>query len=87
MNLEYRWFYGLSIEDRIPDRSAFSRMRNERFRDSNRFEAAGLVQSRLVGFQSGRQADLMQRPKRRHVDGIPSRGIPSAEVDEYLELN
>jgi transposase len=35
MNLAYRWFCGLSIEDRIPDHSAFSRARNQRFRDSD----------------------------------------------------
>jgi transposase len=34
VNLAYRWFCGLSIEDKIPDHSAFSRTRNERFRDS-----------------------------------------------------
>jgi transposase len=34
VNLAYRWFCGLSIEDRIPDHSAFTRARNERFRDS-----------------------------------------------------
>jgi transposase len=33
VNLAYRWFCGLSIEDRLPDHSAFSRARNERFRD------------------------------------------------------
>jgi len=37
VNLAYRWFCGLSIEDRIPDHSAFSRARNERFRDSDIF--------------------------------------------------
>ena len=53
-NLAYRWFCGLSIEDKIPDHSAFSRARNERFRDSDIFRrvfervvevciAAGLV--------------------------------------------
>ena len=34
VNLAYRWFCGLGIEDKIPDHSAFSRARNERFRDS-----------------------------------------------------
>jgi len=34
VNLAYRWFCGLSIEDKIPDHSAFSRARNERFRES-----------------------------------------------------
>ena len=37
VNLAYRWFCGLSIEDRLPDHSAFSRARNERFRDSGIF--------------------------------------------------
>jgi len=52
--MAYRWFCGLSIEDKIPDHSAFSRARNERFRDSDIFRqvfervveaciAAGLV--------------------------------------------
>lgn len=54
VNLAYRWFCGLSIEDRLPDHSAFSRARNERFRDGDVFRrvfervvsaciAAGLV--------------------------------------------
>jgi transposase len=37
VNLAYRWFCGLSIEDKIPDHSAFSRARNERFRESDIF--------------------------------------------------
>ena len=54
MNLAYRWFCGLSIEDKVPDHWAFSRARHERFRDSDIFRrvfervvetciAAGLV--------------------------------------------
>lgn len=39
VNLAYRWFCGLSIEDRVPDHSAFSRARNERFRDSAIFRS------------------------------------------------
>ena len=35
VNMAYRWFCGLSIEDTIPNHSAFSRARNERFRDSD----------------------------------------------------
>src|SRR3954468_8689235 len=31
LNLAYRWFCGLGIEDKIPDHSAFTRVRNERF--------------------------------------------------------
>ena len=54
VNLTYRWFCGLNIEDEIQNHSAFSRARNERFRDSDIFRrlfervvetciAAGLV--------------------------------------------
>jgi transposase len=54
VNLAYRWFCGLSIEDKIPDHSVFSRARHERFRESDAFRrvfervveaciAAGLV--------------------------------------------
>src|SRR6201988_947633 len=37
VNLAYRWFCGLSIEDKVPDHSAFSRARHERFCDSDIF--------------------------------------------------
>jgi transposase len=37
VNFAYRWFCGLSIEDQVPDHSAFSRARNERFRASDIF--------------------------------------------------
>ena len=39
VNFAYRWFCRLSIEDKIPDHSAFSRARNERFRDSDIFRS------------------------------------------------
>jgi len=39
VNLAYRWFCGLSIEDKVPDHSAFSRARNERFRESDIFRS------------------------------------------------
>src|SRR5689334_1640071 len=37
VNLAYRWFCDLGLEDSIPDHSAFSRARNERFRESDLF--------------------------------------------------
>ena len=35
VNLAYRWFCRLGIEDDVPDHSAFSRVRHERFRDAD----------------------------------------------------
>jgi transposase len=35
VNLAYRWFCRLGIEDRIPDHSVFCRARHERFRESD----------------------------------------------------
>src|SRR5262249_9021166 len=35
VNLAYRWFCKLSIEDKIPDHSVFCRARHERFRESD----------------------------------------------------
>ena len=35
VNLAYRWFCGLSIEDPMANHSAFSRARRDRFRDSD----------------------------------------------------
>jgi transposase len=37
VNLAYRRFCGLSIEDTIPDHSAFSRAHHEQFRESDMF--------------------------------------------------
>jgi transposase len=57
LNLAYRWFCGLSIEDKIPDHSAFSRARNERFRESDIFRrvferlVAACIAAGLVGGQ------------------------------------
>src|SRR5438105_6519458 len=46
VNFAYRWFCGLSIEDKVPDHSAFSGARNDRFRDSGVFRS---VFERVVG--------------------------------------
>src|ERR1700687_3476459 len=46
VNLAYRWFCKLGIEDAVPDHSAFSRARNERFREGDVFRR---VFERVVG--------------------------------------
>ena len=78
VNLAYRWFCGLSIEDRIPDHSAFSRARNERFRDSDIFRrvfervveaciAAGLVGGE--GFAVDASLIVADANKQRSIPG------------------
>jgi transposase len=37
LNLAYRWFCRLSLEDEVPNHSAFSKKRHGRFRDSDLF--------------------------------------------------
>lgn len=55
VNLAYRWFCGLGIEDRVPDHSAFTRARNERFREHDVFRrvfervVASCIDADLVG--------------------------------------
>jgi len=46
VNLAYRWFCGLSIEDKVPDHSVFSRARNERFCNCGIFRS---IFERVVG--------------------------------------
>src|SRR5271170_7066795 len=80
VNLAYRWFCRLGIEDAIPDHSAFSRVRNERFREGDVFRrvfervveaciAAGLVGGE--GFAV--DASLIEADANKH------RSIPGSE--------
>ena len=73
-----RWFCGLSIEDKIPDHSAFCRARNERFRDSDLFRhvfervvedciAAGLVGGE--GFAVDASLIVADANKQRSIPG------------------
>src|SRR5580704_4267836 len=98
VNLAYRWFCGLSIEDKVPDHSAFSRARHERFRDSNMFRrvfervvdaciAAGLVGGQ--GFAVDASLIVADANKQRSVPGLEwtqTRAAESASraMREYL---
>jgi transposase len=98
VNLAYRWFCGLSIEDKIPDHSAFSRARNERFCDSDIFRhvfervveaciAAGLVGGE--GFAVDASLIVADANKQRSIPGTEweKRRDPetaSRAVKEYL---
>jgi transposase len=98
VNLAYRWFCGLSIEDKVPDHSAFSRARHERFRDSDIFRrvfehvvetciAAGLVGGE--GFAVDASLIVADANKQRSIPGAEwnkERAAKDASraVKEYL---
>ena len=98
VNLAYRWFCKLSVEDTIPDHSVFCRARHERFRDSDAlrrvFEgvvamciAAGLVGGEAFSVDASLiKADV---DKKKRVAGDQPMSWPKAEqasraVREYL---
>ena len=98
VNLAYRWFCQLGIEDRIPDHSVFSRARHERFRQSDAlrriFEsvvakciAAGLVGGE--GFSIDASLIRADVDKKKRMPGDQPVSWPKAEeasraVREYL---
>ena len=98
VNLAYRWFCKLSIEDKIPDHSVFSRARHERFRESDAlrrvFEAvvAKCIAAGLVGGEGfSIDASLIKADvdKKKRVPGDQPIDWPKAEeasraVREYL---
>src|SRR5215831_9511593 len=75
VNFAYRWFCGLSIEDKVPDHSAFSRARNERFRDSDIFRS---VFERVVGANKQRSTPGSQWNRELDAQAI------SRATKEYL---
>jgi transposase len=98
VNLAYRWFCKLGIEDGIPDHSVFSRARHERFRQSDAlrrvFEgvvskciAAGLVGGE--GFSIDASLIKADVDKKKRLPGAQPIPWPQAEdasraVREYL---
>jgi transposase len=100
VNLAYRWFCKLGIEDKIPDHSVFCRARHERFRESDAlrrvFEgvvakciAAGLVGGE--GFSIDASLIKADVDKKKRVPGDQPMAWPKAEeashaVREYLAV-
>src|SRR6516225_674855 len=86
VNLAYRWFCGLGIEDGIPDHSVFSRARNERFRDHYIFRhvfervVAACIAAGLVGGEGfAVDASLIQADANKH------RSIPGTEWSKNID--
>ena len=86
VNLAYRWFCGLGIEDKVPDHSVFSRARNERFRDHDIFRqvfervVAACIRAGLVGGEGfAVDASLIE------ADANKSRSIPGSEWKKDID--
>ena len=86
VNFAYRWLCGLSIEDKVPDHSAFSRARNERFRDSGIFRRVfervveACIAANLVGGEGfAVDASLIEADANKH------RSIPGAQWNKDID--
>jgi transposase len=84
LNLAYRWFCRLSLEDPVPDHSSFSKNRHGRFRDSGAFRwlfdtvvrrcmAEGLVKAEGFAVDASVVA----------ADANRQRGVPGAESVDW----
>src|SRR6202042_3262019 len=84
LNLAYRWFCGLGLDDAVPEHSTFSKNRHGRFRDSDllrhvfecvlsRCMAEGLVKGE--GFAI--DASIIK------ADASPARGVPGIEPIDW----
>jgi transposase len=84
VNLAYRWFCELGLEDPIPDHSAFSRARNERFRESDilrrMFErvVASCIEHGLVGGEGFAVDASLGRGRCQPSTLHPGRGVEQA---------
>ena len=97
LNLAYRWFCQLSIEDPVPDHSSFSKNRHGRFRDSDalRYVFEQVLQRCITeGLVGGEgfaidasiiKADVNRRRRRAGDDDDWGSGGGSRAVREYLQ--
>jgi len=87
LNLAYRWFCRLSLEDAVPDHSTFSKNRHGRFRDSATFcwlfdevvrrcMAEGLVKGEGFAVDASIVA----------ADANAQRGVPGTEAVNWKDL-
>jgi len=96
LNLAYRWFCGLGLQDKVPDHSTFSKNRHGRFRESHTFRhlfEAVLTRCMSEGLVGGEGFAIDASVVR--ADANRARGVPGADwtseasssraVREYLD--
>lgn len=82
LNLAYRWFCGLGLQDKVPDHSAFSKNRHGRFRDSDTFRRlfeAVLTRCMSEGLVGGEGFAIDASVVR--ADANRARGVPGADAN------
>jgi IS5 family transposase len=94
MNLAYRWFCHLSITDKVPDHSTFSKNRHGRFREAEAFRFVfeqvltrcmdeGLIGGE--GFAVDASVVKADASKQKHHDDDDDWGSGSRAINEYLD--
>jgi len=94
MNLAYRWFCKLSITDKVPDHSTFSKNRHGRFREAEAFRFVfeqvlmrcmdeGLIGGE--GFTVDASVVKADASKQKHHDDDDDWGSGSRAINEYLD--
>jgi len=88
LNLAYRWFCRLGLEDRIPDHSTFSKNRHGRFRDSDTFRhvfESVLTRCMTEGLVGGEgfaiDASVIK------ADANRTRGVPGEQAAEWKQAD
>lgn len=98
LNLAYRWFCRLGLQDPVPEHSSFSKNRHGRFRDSDAFRhlfemvlsrciAEGLVGGEGFAVDASTvkaDASRQQRSDEHDHDDWPGGGLLSRAVKEYV---
>ena len=88
LNLAYRWFCRLGLEDKIPDHSTFSKNRHGRFRESDTFRHVfeGVLRRCMTeGLVEGEGFAIDASVVR--ADANRARGVPGAEAMEWKSGN
>jgi transposase len=86
LNLAYRWFCRLGLEDEVPDHSTFSKNRHGRFRDSDTFRFVFedvvrrcMAEGLIAGEGFATDASVIK------ADANRQRGVPGSEAMDWLD--
>lgn len=88
LNLGYRWFCGLGLEDEVPDHSTFCKNRHGRFRDSDLFRQLfeGVVHRCMAEGLVGGEGFAIDASVIR-ADANRQRGVPAIGADAHFDAS